>query len=288
MRSPLSQRPHPLSAAARAAALLLTAPLVASAQPMPSGMTRPASRPAGPATAPAAADPLATVVTSHPLTAAERRLREQHGFGIAENDSALSVTFPAELKAAVEAVAPSFRVRDGMPVPGVPGTASLGFGRSTPGALLADFDRNGRLDLVLVGDLASRERITVDTQVVYGQGSVGERGPVKTRRQAVLILGVQSKPTAAGTPPAYDVKVLHRAQEEHALSADGSPAYDVEQLSGLLTSGKRELYQPTAAQLRTGTRIARYQDGDCKGPGVQWTLRAGVWVRAKSPCTYGE
>lgn len=37
-----------------------------------------------------------------------------------------------------------------------------------------------------------------------------------------------------------------------------------------------------------GVTWIRWQDGDCKSAGWQWTIRKGVIVKRASPCSYGE
>lgn len=176
------------------------------------------------------------------------------------------VNIPPQLEKVIRATVPKFRIRR---------ESELQFGADASAnkshvAIATDLDGDGLREAVIWGMLEGSEspyepqgRRTADAVV-----------------QTTVLLGVRQ------TPQGFEVKTLHRAREILSPVAESAPPASIQiltEMRELLPSGKT----PQGRQKGT-SRWIRWQEGDCKGEGLQWTVRKGKWVRSNSDCTYGE
>lgn len=202
-------------------------------------------------------DPLATLLVRRATTAAEQQ-RDSLG------DTVTVFTMLPALDSAIRRVAPTFTPRSGRYTT-MDARVAPGHRAATGGVVLSDLDGDRRLEAVLFGF----------------------EGPRTGEAATELVLGVRQVAGRVGAD-AFAVTLLKRVPD--AWQPTGPSAeYEGSALAAVaLTATGREV-SPRATRLPPTARLAvRYQDVDCKGEGVVFTLRAGVWRTAKSRCTYGE
>lgn len=136
---------------------------------------------------------------------------------------------------------------------------------TTHTAIVADLDHDGRLEAVLMGVIRGDDRVTADASL-----------PGKVVHQTLILLGIRE------AEQGFEVKELLRKNDLLWTGPDYVDAVPTTQtlltLDGLTLQGKFGGTIPWV----------RWQDADCKSEGFIWTVRAKAWVRAKSPCSYGD
>ena len=249
--------------------------------------------------APASDDPLRTLLARTVMAPGDSQ-PARHPFldEISPGDTVIRTTIAPELGAAIEAAVPSWRLRN-------PGPSSIrladhalmlpvpGFSIATIDAAVADLDRDGRLEAVLVGYEMAKGRPLADsifhpTEPAGPDGLAPKVGP--GTMFPVVVLGVRTRRGANGAVH-YEVTTLAR-DSAAVYGANELPKETPPILRPLVTNDARgqkpaDVLKVRAA-LRRAHRFVRYQDDECFGDGAQWTVRAGKWLRVPAFCTIDD
>lgn len=137
--------------------------------------------------------------------------------------------------------------------------------QATNTAIVADLDGDGVPEAVLMGVLRGDDRTSVEPD-----------SPGKVIHQTLVLLGIREMPGG------FEVKELLRQHDmlwTDPYNVAAPPTTETLLSPQLLTpQGKRGGKTPWIS----------WQDSDCKSQGFVWTVRANLWVKAKSPCSYGD
>lgn len=197
--------------------------------------------------------------------------------GTDDGEQRFEVHIPPALEKAIRAVVPQFRLRTAAELR-YGGSASL---NESAVAIAADLDGDGIREAVLWGRLVGSDSSEGPTML---RGDDGKLHPVETPGppgviQTSVLLGIRQ--TAAG----FSVERLLTTRETlFSVYEDVKPSSSMGlSKARLLASGKT----PRGKQ-KGSTRWIRWQDGDCKSEGSQWTVRNKKWIRSTSDCEYGE
>jgi len=247
--------------------------------------------------APAHDDPLRLLLTRGVAIAADSQPARYPLLGWVEpGDTVIRTTLPPGLESAIQAAVPSWRLRHPGPaairdVEGAMALPTPGFPLATIDAAVADLDRDGRLDAVLVGYEMARARPLADsihhpTEPAGPDGLAPRVGP--GRMLPVVVLGVRTRRGADGTVR-WDVTPLLR-DSSAVYGAIELPSETPSILRPFVTVDARGQQPANILRVRTALhrahRFVRYRDDDCFADGGQWTIRAGRWVRVPAVCTY--
>jgi hypothetical protein len=210
-------------------------------------------------------------------------------------DTVIRTTLPPDLGAAIEAVVPSWRLRYPGPaaIRNVEGGLQLptpGFHLATIDATVADLDRDGRLEAVLVGYEMARGRPLADS-IYHPTLPAGPNGLAPRVGPGVMlpvvVLGIRTRRAPDGTV-GYEVTPLAR-DSSAVYGAIELPAETPSIVRPFVTRDARGQDPANVLRVRTALhrsyRFVRYRDDECFAAGAQWTIRAGRWVRVPPVCT---
>ncbi len=190
-----------------------------------------------------------------------------------KDSSDWSVLLPTSYQAALQRAVPGFRPFSTVNFYNMYAPTPNG----SVGAVIGDVDHDGRPDIAIAGSVHD-SLVTVVLLYTTPQGIVGEKLLQKPWLSvpAPSSTLTQDSATAVG----YDLATLRQMRDtERRQDLDWSRTPD----------GKA----PRAGEILTfvrehGVAYVRWQDGDCKQAGWQWTVRAGRVLKTTSSCYYGE